>query len=111
MLARPSLLYRVALLFTHDHSDIKKEICYIFANMCHLGEVQSVFNVIMELKVLDTLVSFVMHEQDVRVLEIALIALFDLLGLGERVAQPNPIVRMLEHTIGCSERLEQLQRH
>jgi importin subunit alpha-6/7 len=52
VLARPTLLYRVALLFTSDHNDVKKEVCYVFANMCHLGDVKAVYAVVLELKVI-----------------------------------------------------------
>jgi hypothetical protein len=111
LLARPSIFYRVASMLVSDANSIKIEACYVFANMSHMGDPKAVYTVLTELKVLDNLLHIISQDEDQRLLEVGLQALYDLLALAERVAQPNPFVRVLENAMGCFERLEALQHH
>lgn len=79
--------------------------------MCHLGEIGAVFNLLRDLKIIESILPLIAQDQDVRLIEVALNALYEFLSLGERVAQPNPLLRMLENTVGFCERLEALQKH
>lgn len=79
--------------------------------MCHLGEIGAVFNLLRDLKIIENILPLIAQDQDVRLIEVALNALYEFLSLGERVAQPNPLLRMLENTVGFCERLETLQKH
>ena len=106
-----ALLLKVALLFVSDCNEVKREICYVFGNMCHLGETALVYRTILELRVFDTYLALLADDGDAKLLEKALTTLYDILVVGERAAQPNPFLRMMESVPGCLERLEALQRH
>lgn len=51
------------------------------------------------------------QEAEARLMEVALMTIYELLAFMERIAQPNPFVRIIERTPGCCEKLEQLQYH
>ncbi len=50
-------------------------------------------------------------DADVKLMEVALMAIYELLAFMERIEQPNPFVLILERMPGCCEKLEQLQYH
>ncbi len=64
--------------------------------MCHLGDVRIIYNVLVDLKVVENYIVLISQDDsDVRMLEVALLTLFDILSLGQRVEDPNPFVKMM----------------
>lgn len=89
----PSMLFRLSVLLVEDSCDVKREICYIFGNMCHMGDVKLVYSTLVNLKIVEHVLAIITaDDQEIKMLEVALTALFDFLGLGERVQQPNPFL-------------------
>jgi hypothetical protein len=53
---------KLEVMLFNDSFDIRREICYIFANMCHLGHPEQVFAAIKQYQVISGVV--VMISQD-----------------------------------------------
>lgn len=68
VISRQALLLKAALLFASDASDVRTEICFVFGNMCHLGETALVFRTLQELRVFDTYLAILADDSDVRLL-------------------------------------------
>ena len=71
------------LLF--DEYDVRREICFIFSNVCHLGELSEVFRVIEEYHMLDILAHLLQIEEDHKILEASLRCLYDFLAIGAKI--------------------------
>ncbi len=111
ILSSKELLGKLFILLQGGEPEVKKEVCYIFGNMCHCGKPEAIINLMHEYLVLDSLMAYLMSEQEGKCLEGGLHALFEALKLGEKIGKPNVIYARLEEEMGFFERLEDLQKH
>ena len=71
-----NLLAKVAVMFHQDDPIIRKEICYVFKNMAHNGEKESVLATILSLNVTESVVSMLGPESSAEGIEAGLQCLF-----------------------------------
>ena len=79
-------------LLKHDDYDVKKEVCFIFTNMCHLGDINSVFQTVVDYHILEDIAMMILQDDDVKAIEISLNTIFELLNLGQKISQDNIIL-------------------
>jgi hypothetical protein len=70
------LLLKLSILFAQDALDVRKEICYIFANIAQLGDPNTVFQTYVKCHVLEEYVVLIMQNEDVKCIEFALHGLY-----------------------------------
>jgi hypothetical protein len=87
---------RLAQLFLEDEFDVRREVCYVFANMAHLIDPATVYQVYVSCRVLEGLVIMVNQEEDVKAIEFGLHGLYEALEVGRKMGSPNLVYKSLE---------------
>lgn len=91
----PDLVPKVIEMLHCDQHDVKREICYIFGNMCRLGDPQEVYGLIMQHHLLPALALLLQQDDDPKTIETALHCLYELLALGAKVHHQNAVLAEL----------------
>ena len=87
-------------LFETDGNDVKREICYIFSNFAHSGELNYIFNVYKSTNIIRYYVNCLAANEDTKTIEVALECLYIVLTLGDKFKGtngPNPLVMDLRN--------------
>lgn len=98
------------MLLTDEHA-IRREICYIFGNMCHLGHPVEVYQVVTENHILEGLYLLIEQDDEVQTIEKALLCLYELLTVGAKINEKNAVLLHIQRIPGFIDRLESLQYH
>ena len=104
------LIDRCVVLFHTDDNDVKKQLCYVFGNMSSIGEASRVGEIYASCQVLQILSELIKQDIDVRLLQVALIGLKDVLRLDERIGD-GAMATAVQRMPGLLERLQSLQYH
>jgi len=79
------LLVKISYLFFGDDLDVRREICFIFANMCRSSNPRPVFDLIAECHIIEGIVMMIDQDEDSRAIEVALQTLDDILGMEYKI--------------------------
>lgn len=96
---------RLMEMLVADEHDVRREICYIFGNMCHLGNPEEIYKLITEYHVLPAVAMLLQQDEDVKTIETALNCLYELLATGGKVHEHNAVLAELERIPGLFDRL------
>ena len=111
LLGERQLMRQVAMIFHEDQIDVRKEACYVFSNMCLLGEKEVVLKTLYDAEAIEGAVFLISQNEDQRSIEVGLIALINMLKLGQKVHRDNPVLAYLGRIPGTYDRIEALQHH
>lgn len=98
-------------LFEQDGNDVRREICYIFSNMAHSGDPETIFRLYREANIIRYYVNLLAVEEP-KTIEVALECLFIILAHGDKFKENNKNLLILDlHNLGAVDTLERLQYH
>ena len=111
VISSTTLINRVLELFDMDGNDVKREICYIFSNMAHSGDPESIFALYRTTNIIRYYVNL-LSVDDNKSIEVALECLFVILAHGDKFKGTGKNALVLElHNMGAVDILEKLQYH
>jgi hypothetical protein len=73
--------------------------------MAHVGDKKQVLSVIIDLNIVEGVMNLIKQDDDSQAIEIALKCLFELLNVGIQENGENLILKKIESTTGCLDRL------
>lgn len=110
-MSRTDLLDKIAYLFHHDIVDVKRQICWIYGNLGHLGDRVKLIQIILHYDAM-RIYTNLLHEEDPETLDNVLQTLFKVLFVGKKCEVDNQNIllnKFLEY--GGGGQLETLQLH